>query len=464
MRQRVAIAAALARDPSLLIADEPSTALDATTQREVLDLLQRLQQARGMALVLITHDLRVAFSVCGRVNVLYAGSIAEVGSAQDVATTPLHPYTRGLLRSEPPLDRKVTDLVGIPGSVPSPDSVAGRCPFSTRCTWATDRCRSRRPELKAAGSGRWVACHHHGDLGSHLADMPADIEETVPAPSPDATAVLLKATDLHVTYDAPRGRKGRAVHALKGVDLSICAGESVGIVGESGSGKTTLGRSIVGLVHPTGGSLTLGGIDATSYTRLPRTQRAELRRAAQIVFQDPYSSLNPVRTIGATLGEALGVRLGRKARPHEIEALLERVRLPASYCQRRPAMLSGGERQRVAIGRAIALEPQLLICDEPVSALDVSVQAQILTLLREIRSELGLALLFITHDLAVVRQITDRIYVMYRGEVVESGPTADVLGHTRHAYTQRLVRSVPGAATTTPSGGTRPSREAGEQD
>jgi peptide/nickel transport system ATP-binding protein len=443
MRQRVAIAAALSRNPALLIADEPSTALDVTTQQEVLKLLGELQRARGMALVLITHDLRVAFSVCQRIHVFYAGSIAEVGPSEAVSERPLHPYSLGLLLADPPVDRRIRDLVSIPGSVPTPDSVAHQCSFADRCSWAADECRTARPALVTIDADRAVACVRHGEIAAQMtASRGAHAESIAITEEPNEGNDLVAVRDLKVTY-ARRGRKGSPVHALKGVSISVKPGESVGIVGESGSGKTTLGRSLVGLVEPTSGSITINGIDASSYPRASRSDRDRLRHSVQIVFQDPYSSLNPSHTIRAALAEALSVRLNRRPTSAEVRALLGRVRLPESYAERKPAALSGGERQRVAIARAIAVEPRLLICDEPVSALDVSVQAQVLTLLREIRQELDLAFLFVTHDLAVVRQIADRIYVMSRGVVVESGPTQQVLDHPQHAYTRKLINSVP---------------------
>ena len=443
MRQRVGIAAALAQNPRLLIADEPSTALDVTTQQEVLKILSDLQRARGMALVLITHDLRVAFSVCQRINVFYAGSIAEVGPSAEVAETPLHPYTLGLLLAEPPVERRVRELVSIPGSVPDPDEVAGSCAFAARCGWADAVCESTKPALETTDTSRQVACHRHVEIAGNLRDVQGahDASGAPPTPTP-STSTLVHAAGLEVTYRA-RGRKGTPVHALKGVSIEVRGGESVGIVGESGSGKTTLGRTLVGLVTPTGGSLTIDGIDAHSYRGASREDRLRLRRAVQIVFQDPYSSLNPTHSIGSALGEALSVRLERKPRVSEIAALLRGVGLPETYAARMPAALSGGERQRVAIARAIAVKPRLLICDEPVSALDVSVQAQVLTLLRQIRVEQNLAMLFVTHDLAVVRQVADRIYVMHRGQVVESGLTEQLLDNPQHPYTQKLLNSVP---------------------
>ncbi len=441
MRQRVAIAAALAQDPQLLIADEPSTALDASTQHEVLELLLELQQSRGMALILITHDLRVAFSVCQQVNVLYAGEMAETGTSTAIAEDPRHPYTLGLLQAEPPLDRRLKDFVSIPGSVPTPDSVAGQCAFATRCRWQAAECLESKPQLLEVIPDRHTACHRSAEIQNQMVEARRSFDEVVMPIEPSAEGpTLVSARSLEVSFV----RRGKStVHAVRGVSIDIQEGESVGIVGESGSGKTTLSRALVGLVEPTGGMLSINGVDATSYQSVSAAERRMLRRNVQIVFQDPYSSLNPSHSIGTALGEALGARLDHRPRASEIEALLERVGLPTTYASRMPVALSGGERQREAIARAIAVQPKLLICDEPVSALDVSIQAQILTLFREIREELGLAYLFITHDLAVVRQIADRVYVMNQGVVVEEGATDKVLDFPANSYTRMLVESVP---------------------
>lgn len=443
MRQRVAIAAALAQNPRLLIADEPSTALDVTTQQEILDLLRELQASRDMALVLITHDLRVAFSVCDRMHVFYAGSIAEVGPAAAVAEQPLHPYTLGLLLAEPPIDRRLEEMRDIPGSVPSPDEVAGRCSFADRCTWVSDECLAGDPPLVLVGETRGTTCVRVHEIAGEMAAAHRAAEQPS-APvlaSEPADAQLLMVRDLEVVYG--KARRADGVHALRGISIALAEGESVGLVGESGSGKTTLGRCLTGLVTATSGSIAIDGIDASNYATASSGDRKRLRHAVQMVFQDPYSSLNPVRSVGATLGEALALRLERSPRTEEIAALLERVGLAPDYARRKPVALSGGERQRVAIARAIALEPRLIVCDEPVSALDVSVQAQMLNLLNELRRQLGFAYLFITHDLAVVRQVTDRVYVLYRGDIVESGSTDSVLDDPKHEYTRRLVDCIP---------------------
>ncbi|MFJ2758834.1 dipeptide ABC transporter ATP-binding protein [Nocardioides sp. NPDC087217] len=442
MRQRVAIAAALACDPELLIADEPSTALDVTTQREILSLIKDLQRSRGMGVMLITHDLRLAFGTCDRVHVFYAGSLLEVAPSADLEHEPLHPYSHGLLLSEPPADRKLREMLSIPGSVPAPDDVAGGCAFAPRCRWATEVCIETRPEMVGVGEQRWSRCLRLPEIRDEMAEIRARVEVGVDevTPSDGTRDQLIQVRDVVKQFD--NGKQG--VRAVDGVSMGIGAGRSVGIVGESGSGKTTLARMLIGLETASTGEIEIGGVAANDWSALSRRDARRLRSTVQMVFQDPYSSLNPKRTIGWTLQEAI--------RTHDPKAtdvsarvadLLETVGLPAAYAQRKPVALSGGERQRVAIGRALAARPQLLICDESVSALDMSVQAQILNLFGKLREEQGIGYLFITHDLAIVRQISDYIYVMHRGRVVEHGPTSDVLDRPRDAYTRKLVDSVP---------------------
>ena len=439
MRQRVALASALAGDPNLLIADEPSTALDVTTQAEILDLLSRTQAARGMSLVLITHDLRVAFSVCDRVYVMYAGGVLEVGKASDLQRQPMHPYSHGLLLSEPSARRRQAELHSIEGNVPSPDSVHDQCAFAARCAWAMPECSASRPELIQIGTGGWSRCIRLDEIADEMRQEHRVVVQTeLEAPSTEPTDPIVSVLDVGKTFHVGRNR---SVDALRGVSMSIGRGESVGLVGESGSGKTTLGRCIGGLETPTSGSIQLFGRDGASVDPLERPAR----RIVQIVFQDPYSSLDPRQKIVSALTEPMIVNgvSGAAARTRAAE-LMDIVGLPTSYLDRRPTALSGGERQRIAIARALTVEPQLLVCDEPVSALDVSVQAQILKLFRELRDELGLSLLFITHDLAVVRQVVDSVHILHRGRVVESGPVDDVLDNPSDPYTRQLIASIPG--------------------
>ncbi|WP_433271125.1 dipeptide ABC transporter ATP-binding protein [Actinosynnema sp. CS-041913] len=443
MRQRVALAAALAGDPELLIADEPTTALDATTQAQILAMLDRLRRRRGMALVLVTHDLGVAFSVCDRIMVMYAGSLVEQAPADELRRTPQHPYTAGLLRSYLPIDRRVERLQSIPGRVPPADSVGGQCGFASRCAWAVDTCRSERPALRATKPGHTTACLRVEEIGPELLGTAEEDTQGTGDVDVAASGVLLTVRELRKSYRDLAGARQRS-QALKGVSFDVGAHESVGLVGESGSGKTTIARTLLGLVHPDSGSIELGGLDLADYKRLSRAQSRGVAHLVQVVFQDPYSSLNPVRTVGATLREAITARDRDADHRAEIAELLTQVGLTEQHARRRPAQLSGGERQRIAIARAVALRPRLLICDEPVAALDVSVRAEILSLLRLLRQQYRMSMLFITHELSVVRQMTDRVLVLYQGEIVEQGRTADVLDNPGHEYTARLVGSVLG--------------------
>jgi peptide/nickel transport system ATP-binding protein len=439
MAQRIGLAAALAGDPKLLIADEPSTALDVTTQREILDLLRQTQQQRQMGLVLITHDLRVAFSVCDRVHVFYAGRLLEVAKSQELMSRPLHPYTHRLLQAEPDVRRRKATLAAIAGKVPRPNDVADMCAFAPRCTWAEDKCRTSRPPIVEAVPARFTACVRINEIEGDFRGSEAALDH---APAiqerPASKDPILIVRDLAKSFAKGKGE----TKVLTDVNIEVAPGESVGLVGESGSGKTTLARCVVGLERATAGVITIGGVDASDFAAMPAEKRQQVRRTVQMVFQNPYASLNPARTIGATLNEALSVAASAQDRP-SVGDLLERVGLPSAYAGKKPVGLSGGERQRVAIARALAVSPRLLICDESVSALDVSVQAQILNLFGELQRDLNLGFLFITHDLGVVRQVTDRVYVLESGSIVEAGDTASVLDAPRHAYTQRLLESVP---------------------
>jgi len=435
MRQRVGIAAAIAGKPRILIADEPTTALDVTTQSEILELLHQLRVTHGIALVLITHDLRVAFSVADRVYVMYAGEIVETARSAMLDEAPAHPYTANLLLAEPPLEHRVEKLAEIPGSVPAPGERPTGCRFAPRCTWATQECTTAPVALtEVDGDSSHVArCVRIDEIRASLSDRvpviagPRDESQDARAQSPVIT-----------TRDAAR-TFGEKV-AVVGATIEVRPGESVGIVGESGSGKTTLARMLVGLTRPSSGSVRVGGIELAGSPS--RAEWETVRNTVQMVFQDPYSTLNPSRSIGSTLRDALRM-VSTSDLDNRVGELLERVGLPTHYARRMPVQLSGGERQRVSIARGLAREPDVLVCDEVVSALDVSVQARVLNLLRDLQRDTGLGFVFITHDLAVVRQMTDRVYVMNRGVVVEHGNTDDVLDSPTDAYTQRLLASIP---------------------
>ncbi len=443
MRQRVGIAAALASDPEFLLADEPSTALDVTTQHEILELLGSLRSSRAMSLILITHDLRVAFSVCDRAYVLYAGSVLESGPARQMDAEPNHPYTLGLLLAEPPVDHRAAELSSMPGRVPTFDEVAGQCPFAPRCRWVEDSCRSGRPELVEAGPGRASRCARLPEISSEMRAARAAGREAAGAEEPTTTPG--KAGPLLLVEGAGKvfRSRNRQFTALREVSLEVGRAERVGVVGESGSGKTTLGRCIAGLTPLSAGKVSIDGVELGTH-KLGGDEQRRLRSSVQFVFQDPYGTLNPALSVGTTLGEAAALGAASGIDPSTPGELLEMVGLSAKYARRRPAQLSGGERQRIAIARALAVKPALLICDEPVSALDVSVQAQVLQVLIDLHTELDIAYLFITHDLGVVRQIADRIYVMLQGEIVEEGEVGKVLDDPKHPYTKNLIASIPG--------------------
>ena len=444
MRQRVALAAALAKDPELLIADEPTTALDVTTQQEVLDLLRDLQGRRGMGLLLITHDLAVAFNACDRVLVLYAGSVMEYGPSARLVDAPAHPYTVRLGLANPPASHFVERLSAIPGKVPAPDAVATQCAFSDRCDWATPICRATHPRPRPVGDDHFSACLRVDEIRAELSlKIGAIAAHERPRRPPSETEAILTVEGLRKSYrTVSLVGKARTTEAVRGVSFRIEPGEAVGLVGESGSGKTSIARCVLGLTTPDTGHIRLADVDISSYDRLGRGELARVRNTVQIVFQDPYASLNPRLSIGAALAEAVGARGDRVDPAIEVPQLLRLVGLPEHFASRRPKALSGGERQRIAIARAIAVQPELLVCDEPVASLDVSVQAQVLELLREIRRTRRMSMLFITHDLAVVRQMTERVIVLYNGEIVEEGATDTVLDNPTHPYTQRLLDSL----------------------
>jgi peptide/nickel transport system ATP-binding protein len=449
MLQRVVIAMALAAEPALLILDEPTTALDATVEAEVLDLIRGLREEFDTSLLFISHNLAVIAQMCDRVGVLYAGELVEEGPAGEVFRSPRHPYTVGLLRSIPRREETPgaesgaarAPLATIPGSLPAPGSVVQGCIFADRCGLVEDRCRTEAPPMYEIGGGRGSRCHFHERAQSVPMGATAD-EAPGDAPIRDreaATGSIVRVRDASKTFHMG----GQAVRGLYGVDLEISAGETVGLVGESGSGKTTLARVIMGLTAPDeGGEVELDGHAVAGLAPKRSTQD---QKTLQIVFQNPDSALNRRHTVQRLISRSLS-KLGGYTGPELKERLLslvKSVRLPERYLPMHPSQLSGGLKQRVAIARAFAGDPRIVICDEPTSALDVSVQAAILNLLTDLQRREDVAYLFISHDLGVVRYLADRIVVLYLGRVMEVGPAQRVFGGPQHPYTEALLSAVP---------------------
>jgi len=435
-QQRIAIALALAAEPTLLILDEPTTGLDATVQAEIVDLIGELRSKMSGATLLISHNLGLVARLCDRVGVLYAGRLVEEGEARDLFRDPRHPYTAGLLRALPRLGANKRDsrLEPIKGSLPPLGALVKGCVYAERCPLVQDVCGKVDPPALPAGSGRFSRCHFEEAVPLMRRGQSPSPEAPAPPPSP-AVLPLLEARQLEKAFGSVRGR----VRAVDKVSLVVSQGEVLGLVGESGSGKTTLAKLLVGLLEPDAGEILLFG-ERTS-GRLEKRTRASLR-AIQMVFQNPDTTLNPSWTVGAILRRAIR-RLdpGRVDRGAGAEALAAAVQLRPQQLRARPRELSGGQRQRGAIGRAFAGSPQLIVCDEPVSSLDVSVQAAILNLLVDIQQERQASYLFISHDLAVVRYVADRIAVMYLGAVVETGSADDVFRPPHHPYTEALLSS-----------------------
>jgi len=446
LKQRAMIAAALAVDPEVLIADEPTTALDVTIQAQILELLRRLQAERGMALLLITHDLGVVAQMAQKVAVMYAGEIVETGTREAFLRAPQHPYSQKLFGALPSAARRAGALSGIPGRVPPLTEAFVGCRFAERCEFAFERCRREAPRLRALSESQRARCH----LREEGPAATRGEEEGAGAPPPPAAAeraaVLVEVTDLKVHFPIRRGLLRRAVgyvKAVDGVSLEIREGRTLALVGESGSGKTTAGKAILQLIRSTAGSVRA---DGTELGRLSRAALRPWRAKMQIVFQDPYASLDPRMRVLEALTEgmrSLGIGRDEAERERRVEALLEQVGLPPSVKSHYPHEFSGGQRQRIAIARALAVEPRLIVCDEPTSALDVSVQAQILNLLKSLQDRLGLAYLFITHNLAVVEYLAHEVAVMYRGRIVERGSVEQVLKDPKDPYTRTLLAAVP---------------------
>ena len=434
-QQRLAIAVALACGPPVLVLDEPTTGLDVVTQARILEEITRLQSESGVALVYVSHDLAVVASIASRIAVMYAGRIVENGPVQTVISAPRHPYALGLISSVP--DHVVPRrLVGIPGVAVGVGDRPRGCAFAPRCPQRVPACEESMPELARIADHHFVRCIRWQETLRPDVEPRADLAGPV-----EGEQALLAVEALRAEHRTRRG----AVVAADGVTFSIIASECVALVGESGSGKTTIARCIVGLHAPSAGRILL---DRRELGPLARQRSREERRLVQIVFQNPYDSLNPRRSVEDAV--SWPIRSLRGLRAHEASAevatMLERVRLPERIARRFPGELSGGERQRVAIARALAARPSLLVCDEVTSALDVSVQAAVLDLLAELRNDLDLSVLFITHDLGVVASIAERVLVLEAGLLCEEGGVDEVLSAPKSDYTRRLVAAAPSVA------------------
>jgi peptide/nickel transport system ATP-binding protein len=448
-KQRVMIAMTLASEPDFLIADEPTTALDVTIQAQILDLLKRLQKEQGMGLLLITHDLAVVSGMADRVALMYAGQIIEVATAKDFFRAPQHPYARLLLNALPDATKRGGTLAAIAGTVPALSQEFSGCRFAPRCDRVMPECGHTLPELIHTASEHVVRCLLYRDGATPVANQ----VPVAAAPSAMTKAktgqVLLDVQHLSVRFPIRKGALQRTrsyFNAVNDVSFSIDSGETLALVGESGCGKTTTGKAIVQLLR---NQAEIDGRALFQGQDLFTLQGDALRRARsaiQIIFQDPFASLNPRMRVFDVLEEgllALRPEMSSEQRRSELETLVDRVGLRRDALQRYPHEFSGGQRQRIAIARALALKPSLIVCDEPTSALDVSVQAQILNLLRELQRELGVSYLFITHNIGVVEYIADRVVVMQQGRVEEAGSSGDVLSHPRSAYTRTLLAAVP---------------------
>jgi peptide/nickel transport system ATP-binding protein len=414
-KQRVMIAMAISCQPHLLIADEPTTALDVTVQKTILELLKDLQRQTGMSVIFITHDLGVIAEIADRVAVMYKGNIVEEGTVAQLFSHPQHPYTKGLLACRPPLDKRLS-----------------RLPVT-------------RDFMEMNAEGQIVENAQEVKTFVRSLEIPADIVEARQQQLAQRP-LLLQVANLHTWFPARKNIFGKVLSwtkAVNGVSFDIREGETMGLVGESGCGKTTLGRTLLGLVAPTSGTILYKGRDISA---LPAAELRDLRKDIQIIFQDPYSSLNPRLTIGNAIEEPMmvhGLHGNDRTRKEKVKALLEKVNLLPEHYYRYPHEFSGGQRQRIVIARALALDPSFIICDESVAALDVSIQAQVLNLLMQLREEFGFTSIFISHDLSVVRFISDRMMVMNKGEIEEAGQAAEVYRNPVSTYTRQLINSIP---------------------
>ena len=453
MRQRAMIAMAIANDPDVIIADEPTTALDVTIQAQVLEVLKKAQRETGAAVIMITHDLGVVAGIGDRVTVMYAGRPVEQGTVDEVFYSPRMPYTIGLLGSVPRLDaRDKAALATLEGNPPSVVNLPPGCPFVPRCPLSTDACRTVEPPLAPTDQpGHSAACIYSARVAQEqltyadifpVPEISTSTLETIPR---GQRSTVLELRDMQRHYPLMKGavirRRIGTVYAVDGIDLEVKEGETLGLVGESGCGKSTTLLEVLNLKPPTGGDIAVLGREVATLTNRDRKQ---LRRDLQVVFQDPMASLDPRMPVFDLIAEPLGVfKYEAKAIEQRVNELLRMVGLEPGHASRYPQQFSGGQRQRIGIARALALEPKLIVLDEPVSALDVSIQAGVINLLDELKATLNLSYLFVAHDLAVIRHIADRVAVMYLGKIVEVGDVDSVYDHPTHPYTQALLSAIP---------------------
>ncbi len=437
MKQRVMIALALAAEPELLIADEPTTALDVTTQAQVLSLIRNLQREKDMAILLITHDLGIVADMADDVAVMYAGELVEMCSRESFFASPRHPYSRALFDALPDRHKRDHELAVIPGQVPPLNQVFSGCRYYNRCDLATAECSRQRIDLREVENDL-VRCIRAEEVAARQNLKP------VPAAAEGAVSSLLCIDDLKVHFPIRKGLFKRTVgyvYAVDGVSLEIERGKTLALVGESGCGKTTVGKSILNLIDATDGSATFEGEDML---KLSARQMKPWRSRLQFIFQDPFSSMNPRMLVGDILAEGMRAQGVPAAEIERRNAeLLEMVGMDPDAVKRYPHEFSGGQRQRISIARALAVNPEFIVCDEPTSALDVSVQAQILNLLQELQGRLGLSYLFITHNISAVSYLAEQVAVMYLGRIVEKGSVQQVLEQPRHPYTRALLAAVP---------------------
>ena len=444
--QRVMIAIALAAEPDLLIADEPTTALDVTIQAQILDLLKSLQQERGMAMLLITHDLAVVSGMADQVALMYAGQIVEVASAADFFVRPSHPYAKLLLQALPGEDLRGRQLAAIHGTVPPLTQAFKGCRFAPRCPYQTDACTEKAVVMTALSESHNVRCVRVNDVTLQSLSLPPLLER-LPESAHDHS-VLLTVKDLSVTYSMGGGVLGgkKTFQAVKNVSFEIQKGQTLALVGESGCGKTTIGKALLQLLTPqtkVSGQAMLQGQDLF---QLQGQALQASRKQMQIIFQNPFASLNPRMRVQEILEEgmkSLHPEWSAQQRQADLKVLMDQVGLRTDALDRYPHEFSGGQRQRIAIARALAVKPSLIVCDEPTSALDVSVQAQILNLLRELQDHLGVSYLFVTHNIGVVAYLADKVAVMHAGEMVEMGDASQILNNPQDPYTKSLLSAVP---------------------